>query len=78
MDKVKKVKFWDERQEDSCGYCIHARVMSDSKKIICNKKNNILNFSDSCSRFKFDILKKNLKRQKRPNFNKYSKENFTL
>lgn len=77
MEKVKKIEFWDSSQENSCGYCIYAKILPEDK-IICQKKKNIFNFSDKCRRFKFDILKKNVRRQKMPNFSQYSKENFIL
>jgi hypothetical protein len=78
LGKVNKVELWDASQERSCGYCAHSKILPDEDKIICQKKKNIFAFSDSCKKFEFDILKKNVKRQKRPNFSKFSKENFTL
>ena len=54
-----KCNLWDVNQENTCGYCVHARVLIDDNKVICKKKNNIFSFSDTCKKFTFDILKKN-------------------
>jgi len=73
-----KCNLWDINQEDTCGYCIHAKRMTDGESVICKKKNNIYPFDFSCKKFNFDILKKNLKRQKKPDFSKFKQSDFEL
>jgi len=73
-----KQELWDKKQEDTCGYCVYARKMADGEHIICSKKKNIFVFSDSCRKFKFDIMKKSLRRAKKPDFSKFSASDFQL
>lgn len=74
----KKQELWDKKQEDTCGYCAYAKRMADDEHIICTKKNNIFEFNHSCRKFTFDIIKKNVRRKKMPDFSKFSVENFEL
>lgn len=73
-----KYNLWDVKQEDTCGFCVYAKRMADGENVICRKKNNVFPFSSSCRKFEFDILKKEVRRKKTPDFSKFSKENFEL
>ena len=73
-----KCTLWDPNQENTCGYCIYAKRMADGENVICKKKNNVFSFSATCRKFEFDILKKDVRRRKMPDFGKFSKENFEL
>ena len=73
-----KCNLWDVNQENTCGYCVHARVLMDGDKVVCKKKNNMFAFSDTCKKFTFDILKKNLRRRKTPDFSGFNKSDFEL
>ena len=76
---MKKTPLWDDKQESTCGFCQHATLlMADCEQVICNKKKNVFHFSHSCKKFKFDILKKDVRRQKLPDFNRFRKEQFEL
>lgn len=75
---MKKADLWDNQQENTCGYCLHAKVMAGCEQVICNKRKNLFSVSHSCRKFRFDILKKNVSRRKTPDFNRFSKEQFEL
>lgn len=78
VKKLKKSEFWDENQENTCGYCQHGKVMHGCDQVICQKRKNLFAFSHTCRKFKFDILKKDVRRQRVPDFQKFSKEQFEL
>ena len=79
MKKAGKVKLWDETQENMCGFCIFAgKIPNDDDNITCTKKKKVFEFTNTCKKFKFDILKKDVRRAKVPDFSKFSAENFQL
>ena len=69
---------WDENQENTCGYCIFAGRIPNDDRVTCLKKTGIFEFNHTCKKFKFDILKKDVRRKKIPDFSKFSAENFKL
>ena len=73
-----KCNLWDVKQEDTCGYCVYARRLTDGDNVICKKRNNVYPFSATCRKFRFDILKKNVRRRKTPDFPKFNKADFEL
>lgn len=73
-----KYNLWDMNQEDTCGYCVHARRMTDGDYIICKKKKNVYPFSATCRKFCFDILKKNVRRKRTPDFSQFEKSDFEI
>ncbi len=75
---MKKIPLWDEKQENTCGFCQYATLLSGSEQIICTKRKNLYVISHTCRKFKFDILKKDVRRQKMPDFGRFSKEQFEL
>lgn len=46
-----------KRFEAKCEYCAFARVPDDRSMVLCTKK-GLVDFSDSCRRFKYDPLKR--------------------
>ena len=75
---MKKMPLWDEKQENTCACCEHAKVLSDCEQVICNKRKNLYVASHCCKKFKFDIFKKDVRRQRVPEFTKFKKEQFEL
>ena len=73
-----KCNLWDVNQENTCGYCIYAKRLADEEKVICKKKNNICSFSDTCKKFSFDIMKKDVRRSKVPDFSRFKKSDFEI
>ena len=73
-----KCNLWDVNQENTCGYCVHAKLLLDGEHVTCKKKKNMYLFSDTCKKFTFDILKKDLRRRKTPDFSRFNKSDFEL
>lgn len=74
----KKAPLWDNKQENSCGFCQHANVLANGEQVICKKRKNLYTITHTCRKFRFDILKKDVRRQKLPDFGRYSEEQFRL
>ena len=75
---MKKMPLWDENQESTCVFCEYAKVLVNCEQVICQKRKNLYVTSHSCKKFKFDILKKDVRRQRVPEFKKFKKEQFEL
>jgi hypothetical protein len=73
-----KISLWDDKQENMCGYCVFGEPVAGAEQVVCRKRRNIYDFECSCNKFKFDILKKNVRRQRLPDFSKFSPENFKI
>ena len=75
---MKKAPLWDETQESTCGFCQYATLLGGTEQVICTKRKNLYSLTHTCRKFKFDILKKNVRRQKLPDFRRFTKEQFEL
>lgn len=75
---MKKSPFWNNAQENTCAFCEHANVLASKEQVICNKRKNLYASNHTCRKFRFDILKKDVRRQKMPDFERFSKEQFEL
>ena len=75
---MSEAKLWDEKQENTCGYCIYSGCLPNDDRVTCLKRKGIFEFTDTCRKFKFDILKKDVRRKKIPDFSKFTAENFQL
>ena len=75
---MKKGSLWDEKQENTCAFCEYATMLADCEQVICKKRKNLYAASYTCRKFKFDILKKDVRRQRVPEFKKFKKEQFEL
>ena len=75
---MKKTSLWDEKQESTCAFCEYANILADCEQVICKKRKNLYSVSYTCKKFKFDILKKDVRRQRVPEFKKFKKEQFEL
>lgn len=75
---LKKSPFWDNSQENTCAFCQHAGLLANKEQVICRKRKNLYAADHTCRKFRFDILKKDVRRQKMPDFGRFSKEQFQL
>lgn len=50
-------KFFDNTITPACAYCVHGQSISGGKESFCLKK-GIVDATDSCRRFKYDVLKR--------------------
>ena len=60
----------------SCTYCMHATQISD-EEMLCAKR-GIVSIDKSCGKFRYDPCKLIPPKPKAPDFDRYSKEDFTL
>lgn len=75
---MKKVPLWDHTQESTCAFCQHANLLENQEQVICRKRKNLYPANHTCRKFRFDILKKDVRRPKFPDFERFSKEQFEL
>lgn len=62
--------------EPRCAYCKRGAVL-DEERVMCMKK-GVVSTADSCSRFKYDPLKRVPPKPVAPNFSHLSEEDFKL
>ena len=61
-----------------CAVCVNAvKIAGDDSHMRCSLKHADVPLSDTCRKFRYDILKKNTRRRKKPNTD-FSPEDFTL
>lgn len=60
----------------SCTYCAHATKLSD-EQMLCAKR-GVVNAEKPCGKFRYDPCKRIPPKPKAPDFDRYSKEDFTL
>lgn len=70
-EQIAEIPLWENEMPEICRFCAFAARISNSEDIFCEKKKQIIAEDFSCKKFKYDILKKELKRRKRvtPGFN---------
>ncbi len=76
--KRENTPLWDDKQENTCGFCQHANILASGEQVICQKRKNLYDISHTCRKFRFDILKKDVRRPKKPDFSRFSEKNFEL
>lgn len=60
----------------SCCYCVYATALSE-EELLCSKR-GIVGVDHKCRKFRYDPCKRIPPRQKSPDFDQFSKEDFTL
>lgn len=75
---MNKIPLWDTKQESTCAFCQYATVLPGCEQVICKKRKNLYSDSHSCRKFKFDILKKDVRRTALPDFERFCEEQFKL
>ncbi|MBE7014731.1 MAG: hypothetical protein E7419_05945 [Ruminococcaceae bacterium] len=64
MKKDTQIPLWTQENPSICRYCAFAKRFSLTEDVYCEKKKNFIKEDDTCKKFKFDILKKELRRRK--------------
>ena len=64
MKKEMITPLWTQENPSICRFCAFAKRFSLTEEIYCEKKKSFLNEESTCRRFKYDILKKELRRRK--------------
>ena len=65
-----------KKMEGSCAYCAHG-VKVNEEQVLCAKK-GLRSIGEKCRRFRYDPTKRIPPRPKALDFQKYSKEDFSL
>ena len=76
-DKDMMIPLWEEAELKICRYCAYAKRMPASEEVFCEKKNTIHSEDNTCKKYKYDILKKEVRRRKL-NTKKYNKGDFEI
>ena len=74
-DIMKKVRFFNKGIDKRCEYCKHSKIYIAEEEILCKYKGAV-NSTDSCRKFKYDILKRQPKKVRQGN--NYSFEDFVI
>ncbi|MBE7028756.1 MAG: hypothetical protein IKZ35_06030 [Clostridia bacterium] len=77
MKKEDVIPLWTQETPSICRFCAYAKRFSATCDIYCEKKKNFLHEEESCKKFKYDILKKELRRNSRP-VKKHTPEEFKI
>lgn len=62
MKKTAEIPLWSQENPDICRFCAFAKRSELTEEVFCEKKKKYLNEEESCKKFKYDILKKELRR----------------
>lgn len=69
-------KLFDKKDiTPSCSYCVHGRFAPDKESVLCHKK-GVVSLDFSCSKFKYDPLKRKPIRPR--NIEKFDESDFAL
>lgn len=64
MKKQETTPLWTQETPNICRFCAFAKRFGLTEDIYCEKKKNFLKEDYSCRKFKYDILKKDVRRRK--------------
>ncbi len=64
MKKGNETPLWTQENPSICRFCAFAKRFSATADVYCEKKKNFIAEDETCKKFKFDILKKELRRRK--------------
>ncbi len=53
---------WSQENPSICRFCAFAKRFAATSDVFCEKKKNFMSDEESCRKFKYDILKKDLRR----------------
>ena len=66
MKKVnEETPLWSNEAPAVCRFCAFAKRFSATSDVFCEKKKNFMSDDESCRKFKYDIMKKDLRRGRR-------------
>ncbi len=76
-EKAPSYPIWEEEELKICRYCAFGARVAASEEVFCEKKKQILPEDNSCRKYKYDILKKELRRRN-PQVKKFCKGDFEI
>ena len=77
MKKEAVTPLWTQENPSICRFCAFAKRFSLTEEIYCEKKKKFFNEDFTCRKFRYDILKKELRRRKAA-LPKHSAEDFEI
>ena len=72
-----EISLWEESELKICRYCAYAKRLPATEEVLCEKKNVIHSEDNICKKYKYDILKKELRRRKSET-KKFDKDDFAI
>ena len=71
-EKAPVYPLWEEEELKICRFCAFGARITSSEDVFCEKKKQIISEDNSCKKYRYDVLKKEVRRrpQKKNNFNK--------
>lgn len=60
--KKNEIPLWTQENPSICRFCANATRLPDSEEIYCRKKKKNFDEGNTCKKFVYDILKKELRR----------------
>ena len=76
-EKAPSYPLWEEEELKICRFCAFGARIAASEEVFCEKKKQIISEDSSCKKYKYDILKKELRRRK-TNTRKFDKGDFLI
>ncbi len=64
--KKEFIPIWENEGPDICRFCAFAKRNEKQQTVYCEKRKKEFPEDKTCRKFKYDILKKDLRRMKRP------------
>lgn len=77
MKNKDEFPLWSQENPDICRFCAFAKPVVTTEDIYCEKKKTYFSQEFTCKKFKYDILKKEVRRAKSQTI-KYDKESFEI
>lgn len=76
-EKIPAVPLWEEEELKICRFCAYARRIAASEDVFCERKKQPQSEENTCKKYRYDILKKELRRR-RAAVKKYNKGDFEI
>lgn len=77
MKKTNDIPLWENDMPEICRFCAYAKRIPGAEEVYCEKKRQVFPEDNTCKKYVYDILKKEVRRGKAPE-RKYSKEQFEI
>ena len=61
-----------------CVFCVNSKKCDEDEMVFCAKKNKNVKEDFVCRKYEYDIFKREIKRKKKPDFSRFSEEEFRL
>ena len=76
-EKTPEIPLWENDMPEICRFCAFAARIAGSEAVFCEKKKQVFPEDNTCKKYKFDILKREVRRRKN-SASKYAPEQFEI